>query len=469
MSGARNPAAFGPRGTFAMVAAGFVSFIILLAWIGTGMPAGNDGGAHGLGKGIAGYAALAAMLSADDHRVEFNRVPRQIGGRELRILTPLADADAKEIAAQIHPRRMAMGPTILVLPKWVTMPLQTDPRVPQSAPGKAWSHLFGPPRAPTGWTTILDRQFPHWNGFLDRVGVHLGHPKGPAAQGWRTADGAFGPLPDDHVVLSGGGFDDDDHPLVPLVRSGDGRILAGYFADGGAYPTLDAMAGIAPTGDNTTTQPLVIVFEPDLLDNRGLADKATGLLARRLVLAAAGNDQRRIVFDVSLAGLGTSRNLLTLAFMPPFLAATICLLLAMAGSIWRGFARFGPAHAGSPADRVGRIALVEGGAALLLRARRHHLIAQPYAEAARERLIVALGLPRRRPARETDAAIERIQRAVAPDTVPFGEAAARLGAARGPGAIATHAAELHTIEAALAHINRTHINRTHINRTSGTS
>jgi len=454
MSAGRNPAAFGPRGTFAMIAAGFVSFIILLAWIGTSMPAGADDGANGLGKGIAGYAALAAMLSADGHQVEFNRYPRQIGGPELRILTPLANADAKEIAAQIHSRRMAMGPTILVLPKWVTMRLQTDPRVPQGMTGKTWSQIFGPPRAPAGWTTILASQYPHWNGLLDRVGIHLGHAKGPAAHGWRSGDGAAGPLPDDHVVLSGGGFDDADHPLIPLVRSGDGRILAGYFADGGAYRALDAMAGVDPTGDNTTTQPLVIVFEPDLLNNRGIADQATGLLARRLVLATAGSDRRRIVFDVSLAGLGASRNLLTLAFTPPFLAATICLVLAMAGSIWRGFARFGPARAGAPADRVGRIALVEGGAALLLRARRYHLIAPPYAEAARERLTVALGLPRRRPAGETDAAIERIQRAMAPDTAPFGEVAARLGAARGPRAIAAQAAELRQIEQALGHISR---------------
>jgi len=451
---ASNPSAFGRRGTFAMIAAGFVSFIILLAWMGTGTPQGNDGGAHALGKGISGYAALVAMLNADGHRVEFNRMPNQLGGPELRILTPQHETDVKELARQLRIRRRGAGPTILIMPKWVTMRLQNDPRVPQDARGKTWSRIFGAPRAPTGWTTILGAEAPNWKGVLDKIEVQLGDAKAPPAGGWRSGDGQSGALPDDHVVLSGSGTDDDDHPLIPLVRSGDGRILAGYFPDKGAYPALDAMAGVEPTGSETTLQPLVIVFEPDLLNNRGMADRTTGLLARQLVLATAGNDRRRIVFDVSLAGLGASKNLLTLAFTPPFLAATICLVLAMAGSIWRGFARFGPARAGAPADRVGRAALVEGGAALLLRARRYHLIAAPYTVATRERLIIALGLPRRRPTAETDAAIERIQRAVAPGTMPFGEAAARLGGAHTPGTIALCAADLHSIETALGHINR---------------
>jgi hypothetical protein len=206
-------------------------------------------------------------------------------------------------------------------------------------------------------------------------------------------------------------------------------------------------------------KPLVIVFEPDLLNNRGLADRTTALLAQRLILASAGRGVQRIVFDLSLAGLGTARNLLTLAFSPPFLAATICLILAMVVAIWRGFNRFGPARTGDPAVPLGKTVLVAGGAALLLRARRHHLIARPYADATRERLIVALGLPRRRPTAETDIAIARIQQAVAPGTAPFGEVAARLVAAGGAArkaapAIAAQAAQLHSIEQALAHDGR---------------
>ncbi len=455
MNAAGNRAAFGPRGTFAMIAAGFVAFVALLAMIGTGVPSGNTGGAHGLGKGIAGYAALAAMLRAQGHPVGFNRLSGQAGGHELRILTPLANADAKDIAAQINPRRAGLGPTILVTPKWITTPLPRDPRPPTEPWGRLRASVFGAPRPPPGWTTILGAMAPRWNGVLDRVMVSLGTAKAPPAHGWRTADGSIGRLPDDRVVLSGGGTDDAGHPLVPLVRGGDGRILAGYFADGGSYPALDAMAGVAPTGRDTTLAPLVIVFDPDLLNNRGMADRETGLLAQRLVQASAGSDvgsggnARPVVFDLVLAGLGASPNLLTLAFTPPFLAATICLILAMAGSIWRGFTRFGPPIISTPADPVGRIALVDGGAALLLRARRYHLIGVPYADALRERLVLALGLPRQGTVHDTDAAIERIQRVIAPGTVPFGEAVANLATARRLGAITAQASALHAIESAL--------------------
>ncbi|WP_353228265.1 hypothetical protein [Novosphingobium sp.] len=458
MNGRRNPDAFGARGTFVLIAAGFVAFVVLLVWLGTGDRPANNGGAHGLGKGITGYAALAAMLQADGHSVGFNRAPHHAGGGDLLVLTPLPGAEAKDIAALVQARRSGLGPTIVVTPKWRTELLGTDPRARPSP----WTSVFGAPRAPTGWTTIVGAGMPDWKGFLDRVGVTLGNSRNAAAHGWRAGDGTHGPLPDDHVVLAGNGFDDAGHPLVPLVRSGDGRILAGYFADGGNYPALDALAGAEPTDDAAaplaaTMQPLVMVFEPDLLNNRGLADRATALNARALIVATAGGERAArlpIVFDLSLAGLGAPRNLLTLAFEPPFLAATICLLLAMAAVGWRAFARFGPARHGAPADTVGKLALVDGGAALLLRARRHHLITGPYADATRERLQIALGLPRWRNAAETDAAIERIQHLTAPGTTPFATAVARLTAARTPPAIAARAADLHTIETLLVHSSR---------------
>ncbi len=455
MSGARNPAAFGRGGTLALIVAGFVTFIFLLAWIGMGETPGNDGGSHALGKGLTGYAGLAALIAAEGHDVGYNRLPHNHGGDELLVLTPTEDPDIQALADIVKARRSGVGPTIVVTPKWRTERLTSDSRAPQGPVDKAWARVFGAPRAPTGWTRIVGAATPDWKGFLDKIGVHLGTAKDPAAKGWHTGEGASGPLPDDHVVLSGGGVDDRGHPLIPLIRSGDGRILAGYIADGGTYPALDALAGVEPTSNDDdeadVRQPLVIVFEPDLLNNRGLADRATALSALRLVQVTGGKRVQRVVFDLAQAGLGAPRNLLTLAFTPPFLAATLGLIAAMAAAIWRGFVRFGPALAGAPAHVVGKIALVASGAALLLRARRYHLIARPYADGARERLQSALGLPRGRASAETDAAIEQIQRAAAPATMPFGEAVARLIAARHPLAIAAAARQVHQIETALAH------------------
>lgn len=51
-------------------------------------------------------------------------------------------------------------------------------------------------------------------------------------------------------------------------------------------------------------------------------------LAEKIILATMDDYDMTITFDLTLNGLGESKNLLTLAFEPPFLAATLCLLFA---------------------------------------------------------------------------------------------------------------------------------------------
>ena len=58
-----------------------------------------------------------------------------------------------------------------------------------------------------------------------------------------------------------------------LAQGSDGRMLAGYLHDGGYYPNLEALALSAPVaeGEDDGLYPLVVVFEPDLLNNYGMA------------------------------------------------------------------------------------------------------------------------------------------------------------------------------------------------------
>src|SRR5690606_6603248 len=97
------------------------------------------------------------------------------------------------------------------------------------------------------------------------------------------------------------------------------------------------MAGMPSSfgGDADYLHPLIFVFEPDLLDNYGMAQRENALLAERLVSAASGGERIPVIFDLTLNGLGRSANLLTLAFTPPFLAATICLIIAGIIIGWR--------------------------------------------------------------------------------------------------------------------------------------
>ena len=413
LSARSNPAPFARGTVIGLVLVGALCFACLVWFIGNGNGSANNGGGHAGGRGLNGYAGLVAMLQADGLTVQKARAKSGLDKPGLLVLTPPADADGKALERIVAARR-GVGPTLVVTPKWIAFPIQNNPR------------------AKRGWTQIMATAAPDWKGFADDISVSLGKPGDAPAHGWKGL-GSTGPLPDDRQVLSGKGAS-----LVPLVWGADGRILAAYLADAGYYPTLARLAGVDPDGtipdgvdEDDALYPLVFVFEPDLLDNWGLADQRTGLAARALVLAAAGDERGQpITFDLTLNGLGATRNLLTLAFQPPFVAATICLALALLAVAWRAFNRFGPPRQRARDIAPGKTALVTNSAGLIRRAGRLHLIAGPYADATRERLAVALGLPRGGNAAQTEAAIDAIQQRRGLGGMPFSQAAERLRAAR---------------------------------------
>ena len=419
-----NKAAFS-RGTMVgMVLIGALAFVAMLYWLGNNSGPANNGGGHAGGRGLNGFAGLAAMLDADGLEVRRARSKAGLTGEGLLILTPPSNAKGREIDEIVSEHRAA-GPTMVIAPKWEAVPIARNPT------------------AKRGWTKIVGTAAPEWPGFRDDVQV--GFDKSPA-RGWQGG-GTKGRLPQDKQVLSGEGAG-----LVPLVTSGDGRVLAAFDEGSGDYPALDAFAGVVrktQDADEETDEqiyPLIFVFEPDLLDNWGLADQATGLMARKLVLAAAGGRDVPVTFDLTLNGLGAARNLLTLAFEPPFLAATICLIMAMAAIGWRAFNRFGPAWQQGREIALGKTMLVRNSAGLIRRAGRLHLIARPYADAARERLVLVLGLPRGRAMAETDAAIDQAQARRGIAGAPFSQLSAKLCAAKRPGDIVRMAADLQNIE-----------------------
>lgn len=420
-----NESPFRPRTVLGLVAVGAIAFVALLWFLGNGGGNANNGGGHASGRGLNGFAGLVAMLEADD--VDIRRARRKDALKDvgLLVLTPPAEAKGEDIAKIVNERRM-IGPTLVVTPKWVAAPVDQQRKA----------------KVPRGWTELVGTEAPRWNGFHDDIAVRLTSHRDAPAGGWR-AIGRAGRLPDDRQVLSGEG-----KALIPLVRSGDGRILAAFLDDDGYYPALNDFAGIDHDvgGDDDGLYPVIFVFEPDLLDNWGLADRGTALMARELVLAAADGTTQPVTFDLTLNGLGASRNLLSLAFEPPFLAATICLLLAMVAVGWRAFCRFGPARQQGRAIALGKTALVENAAGLIRRAGRVHLVTGPYADAVRDRLIAALGLPRGHGGAEAEAMIDRAQERRGLSGPPFSELANKLRATRKPHEVARRAAALQQIE-----------------------
>lgn len=436
MSPARSP--FSPRAALALVLGGALLFVALLWLIGAGLGSDNTnrGEATVGGRGLNGYAALAAYLDQRGYAVSHARTVPALRQPGLLVLTPPAAADGAELTRIVEARRR-IGPTLVITPKWLAVPLKDSLRAAQAG-------------ARPGWVTLLAAELPEWSGFYDDLSVQLKPMRsGGMIAAWRGADTA-GALPNSEHVLSGSG-----ERLVPLVVGDtDGRVLAGFIQDEGDYPGVSDMAagdfaGTDPDEADLDVYPVAFVFEPDLLNNYGFADVANARLAERLVDALDDTDTQSVVFDLTLNGYGRSPNLLTLAFKPPFLAATLCLLLAALVLGWRAFLRFGPPLRRGPTLAFGKRALVGNAAGLLRRAQRLHLTGQPYADAARERIARALALPHRLDPAATEAAIDRALAARAPSAPPFSAAAATMRAARRPVDLVRAAQVLHSLERTL--------------------
>ncbi len=402
---------FSPGVALALVLFGAVVFVALLWMIGAGMMTGstNNGGNHAGGKGLNGYAALAGFLERRGYDVRRSRSEATFAQPGLLVLTPPHSADGAEIA-RILGRHHARGPVLLVLPKWTAMRAPASLQASGAKPG--WVMLGNPLSPPWG-----DRVAP-----LGPLDLRLDALSGQRAM-W-TGLSYSGRFPEPGAVQSLG-----SGRIVPLVRDGGGQTLAGRL-DVSGYPVL-------------------VVAEPDLMNNYGFAERERAMLALAVIDVAMGHRRMPVVFDLTLNGLGRTANLLTLAFTPPFLAATLCLLLAAIAVGWRAFLRFGPPRKPVRAIAFGKRALVANTAGLIRRARRLHLIGAPYADHARDRLARLLALPRLADRRESDAAIDRALAARAPDATPFSVIAARLTAARNPHEIVRAARDLHALERTL--------------------
>ncbi|MEQ1497301.1 MAG: DUF4350 domain-containing protein [Novosphingobium sp.] len=427
------------RGAGALLAlAGIIGFVLVLWAMGHAMdqPPTTTQEATSRGRGFDGYAAMAQYLEKRGFKVDPLQDDAMVGESGLLVLTPPHQADLKLLERMVS-RHRSVGPTLVITPKWKLM------GTPQVVPkGKYKGQLV----------ETLDAKVPQWPGWYDELTLDL-YPlsEGPKPGGWQGF-GVSGSVPVTEWVISAEG-----DGLIPLVRDPyTDRVLAGYIADGGDYPALHEAAGDfgydADTDKGVELYPLVIVFEPDLLNNYGFAKRDSAVLTERLVRAMLGPNNKRIMFDLMLNGYGAppkGPSLIKQAFKPPFLAATICLILAVMVAFWRALHRFGPALLASRSIAFGKRALVANAAGLIQRARRLHLLGPPYADAARERLIRALALPARLDPHEAELAIDRALAVRAPALEPFSNVAARLRGARRPADLIAAARQLHSLERTL--------------------
>ncbi|WP_340587374.1 DUF4350 domain-containing protein [Erythrobacter alti] len=362
MSRARNP--FRPGMVLAVLVIGAAAFLLMLYALGQGWDGRSDrnGGNHAASNGLNGFAGLVTLLEEAGYEVEVSRNRGSHDSFGLLVLTPQMFGDGEDLAEIIENRRENdYGPTLVIMPKWLAFPIPEQLDV----------------EAEEGWVFLSNADSPGWFDELDfaeGAQLQVGEVKG-----WNGL-GMTGALPDGERVQALTSQPDEE--LRPLVLDSDGDVLVADLPD-----------SYMPTDFDYAPYPTTFVFEPDLMNNYGLADQNRARLTFELIVhATEGEGDLPIIFDLALAGLGASDNLLTLAFRPPFLAATLCLLLAALVIAWRGFSRFGPPVAEAPAMARGKRQLARNGASLIERVKRFHLLSEPYAALMSKRIGNALGI-----------------------------------------------------------------------------
>ncbi|MFA7596104.1 MAG: DUF4350 domain-containing protein, partial [Novosphingobium sp.] len=150
--------------------------------------------------------------------------------------------------------------------------------------------------------------------------------------------------------------------------------------------------------------------------------------------------------DLTLNGLGRSANLLTLAFTPPFLAATICLIIAGIIIGWRALRRFGPPLAEGRTIALGKRQLVINSAGFIRRTGRLHLLGPPYAALMRARIAQLLGLRRQQEASALNMQIDHRLLGQGVDRPAFSDLVRQLAESRGTHELLQAAQALKQIE-----------------------
>lgn len=409
MSGAvpktrRGGSPFSRGAVLAVLLIGFCAFLAMLYFIAagdTGEP-NRTGAAHASSRGLNGYAGLVELLEADGIAVNRSREIGELDTSDLLILTPPRNTDAEGLSEVLKDREY-VGPTMVILPKWIASQITGEiSDEDRDRLQRDWVELLDVSRV--AWTEELPEPFAFADALNDREGVDQ-----PTWGGL----GLTGSLPtaSARYVEATPGFD-------PLIIDASGNMLAFH------------VVGEPGTEYYENAHWTLFVVEPDLVNNYGLSDPNRAAAAIALVQEAGYGDVERVTFDLTFNGYGNSMNLLMLAFQPPFLAATLCLILAMIIIGWRAFLRFGPNAVVGPEIAFGKRRLVANGAGLVVRAKRLGLLAEPYITLIERRLARSLGI-----AHPDPEAIDAALAVRLPGEEPYSLRAARLHNATKPAEI----------------------------------
>lgn len=361
MSADTSNTPFAMRTVLIMVVLGTVGFLafLLLSAYGEDLQPAQRPGNHALSPSAVGFAGAAELVKRVHGSVKMVRRDGDLDTADTLVVTLEPGTDPEAIAKLI--KRRAELPTILVLPKWLTAPRRDKP---------AWVASFG-----TLPIEMVSKQ------IAKVAKVTVSEP----ADGLRTIAGSG-----IEALLA----DAEDGGVERVLTDADGKLLVAQLR-----------------GD----QPLLIVADPDLLDNQGLKTLAGAERAMQ-VLDWYSYGDRGIAFDLTLHGFGQNPNLLKLAFEAPFLPLTLCLIVAALLAGWHAMLRFGPALPEARGVAFGKRAIAENGAALLRLAKRRHRTGDRYAALIRDAAASATGAPSSLPPEALDRYLDRLDQTGEPFT-----------------------------------------------------
>ncbi|MGP1353784.1 MAG: DUF4350 domain-containing protein [Parasphingopyxis sp.] len=336
---------FSAKTVILLVIAGIIGFgaFLLLTAYAPEIRSGRDGRAHSLSTSAVGFRGVYTLLEETGADVGYIRQEDSFPDAGLTIVTLEQISNRERVYALTE---NGWGPLLIILPKWATFPVPNERDRVQwldSGIGGSAAPLLSDLGQFSVSTSTTDSDTRLRTGLSPSLALMA---------------------PESLQTISGDG-------LIPVIRTDKSEIVLGQLEDRQIY----------------------ILADPDLLNNLALADTESARAALQL-LGALNETNGPYRFELVANGFGGARNLLTLAFEPPFLALTLCLLAAALLAAFQAIYRFGPELRPGRAIAFGKRALVDNSAELLRLARREHLSSERYAAMAREAAISAIGNPR---------------------------------------------------------------------------
>jgi hypothetical protein len=339
---------FRPRTIFLVVAIGILAFMatLVLGAYAPDLRSGRNGGAHALSNAATGFSGIVQLARATGRNPLILRNESLLNTEDLVVLTPESGVtDMTNVLA-----RRATRPTLIVLPKWDTV---RDPRRTGWVRSKGLRPVWDPQRVLAPAHPLKIERNRSGGTALRTIPSH-------APEEMRFI--APGPL----QTVGGRG-------LRPVVTDPSGRAVLVQLGE----------------------RPLFLLADPDLLSNRGMADRRQAAAALAMLDFLNSTGAGSVVFDVTLNGLGQTRSPLRLMFDPPFLAVTLALLAALLLAGLQALSRFGPPRRPERAIAFGKAALIDNAAALVRQARREAGLGGRYAEMIRDKAVAVFGVPAR--------------------------------------------------------------------------